>query len=197
MIEVIGLPPAIEAADAALKAANVRLMSIAKADAGILTVEITGDVGAVTAAVEAGAAAASRVGTLRAKHIIPRVEEDLVGKVIMQGTKLFQPKIKNQTSEIVNGNEVLEEAFTIGRDDSYGESTLPEVQEGLAEKKEEEVVYTAAELKKKSNDTLRTILEGQGVTLTEQHRNAKKQELIQLILMNQNMDKETTDGATR
>ena len=212
MIEVIGLPPAIEAADAALKAANVTLLAIAKADAGIMTVEITGDVSAVTAAVEAGAAAASRIGTLRAKHVIPNVDESLAGKVIMQGPKLFQPKNKpiNPTSEIVKGNDLLEEAFTIGRDDAYGESTLTEtpdvlreempeenpeekseeiseeISEGNSEEKPEETLYTAAELKKKSNDTLRGILQSQGTTLTEQHKIAKKQELIQLILANQN-----------
>ena len=92
MIEVIGLPPAIEAADVALKSADVALLSIAKADAGILTVQITGEVDAVTAAVEAGAVAAVRIGTLRAKHIIPRVDESLVGKVIIQENKLFQTK---------------------------------------------------------------------------------------------------------
>ena len=92
LIEVIGLPPAIEAADVALKSADVVLISIAKADAGILTVQITGEVDAVTAAVEAGAVAAGRIGTLRAKHIIPRVDESLVGKVIIQENMLFQRK---------------------------------------------------------------------------------------------------------
>ena len=95
MIEVIGLPPAIEAADSALKAANVTLLAIEKAGAGILTVEITGDVGAITAAVDAGAAAAERVGTLRAKHVIPYVDESLEGKVLIKGIKLFQQK-RNQ-----------------------------------------------------------------------------------------------------
>lgn len=263
MIEVIGLPPAIEAADSALKAANVTLLAIAKADAGILTVEITGDVGAVTAAVDAGAAAAGRVGTLRAKHVIPHVDESLAGKMLMKGTTLFQPKTKpiksvdnsmdasftnsqadgamkvkevsdtsifsidssknvdrvqteetnnreentlkiessskevdaskeidasdevtsstkdsnilrNDTANIVSPNDI-----NIGRDDIFGESTIDSI-------KDENQIYTVTDLKKKSNDTLRAILQSQGVELTEIHKSAKKQELIQLIIAQQN-----------
>ncbi len=317
MIEVIGLPPAIEAADSALKAANVTLLAIAKADAGILTVEITGDVGAVTAAVDAGAAAAERVGTLRAKHIIPHVDESLVGKVLKKGTKLFEPKstptkpindsidsgytnsqadglrkvnkefdsnifsidsdkkeqsvqsektddreeniqkresapkeddiskgrilkeegsfkddssrkennsleedislqkdntlkedgsskddvVKNkeasredaalkidgspkkdaQAYKSVTTNIISQNHTNLGRDDIFGESTI-----GGNSKKDENQSYTVADLKKKSNDTLRAILQSQGVELTQVHKSAKKQELIQLIIAQQN-----------
>lgn len=82
LIEVVGYPPAVEAADAALKAANVTLLSIAKADAGIMTVELVGDVGAITSAVDAGARSAAKIGFVRARHVIPRVESDLIGKII-------------------------------------------------------------------------------------------------------------------
>ena len=82
LIEVMGLPGAVEAADAALKAANVTLLNVAKVGSGIMTVEITGDVGAVTAAVEAGALSASRITTLRAKHVIPRMDDALMQKVV-------------------------------------------------------------------------------------------------------------------
>ncbi|MEG2894246.1 MAG: BMC domain-containing protein, partial [Niameybacter sp.] len=82
LIEVIGYPPAIEAADAALKAANVKLASITKVDGGIMTVQIMGDVGAVQAAVAAGGLAASRIGPLRATHVIPRVDTALFGTVL-------------------------------------------------------------------------------------------------------------------
>ena len=223
MIEVIGLPPAIEAADSALKAANVTLLAIAKADAGILTVEITGDVGAVTAAVDAGAAAAERVGTLRAKHVIPHVDESLVGKMLMKGTKLFQPKNKiikpisngidsgftnsqadgvrkestlniddtpfndPQTDQKNTTNMISENNSNIGRDDIFGESTIDgEKNEKQYEKQDEKQIYTVTDLKKKSNDTLRAILQSQGVELTEHLKSAKKQELIQLIIAQQN-----------
>ena len=74
LIEVIGYPPAIEAADAALKAANIKLGGITKVGSGIVTIQLFGDVGAIKAAVEAGGESASRIGKVRATHIIPRVD---------------------------------------------------------------------------------------------------------------------------
>ncbi len=82
LIEVVGYPTVIEAADAALKASNVRLSEITKVDGGIMTVQLFGDVGAITAAVEAGKVAAERVGSVRSAHVIPRVDESLIGTVI-------------------------------------------------------------------------------------------------------------------
>ena len=229
MIEVIGLPPAIEAADSALKAANVNLLSIEKAGAGILTVEITGDVGAISAAVDAGAAAAERVGTLRAKHVIPYVDESLEGKVLIKGIKLFQQKRKpivplNQSpvsgftnsqedgtgtadknnlpsdfskestavvKDAVSGNKepgtenVITQNNTNekGTTESYKDTNNGEVN---ALKTEPIITYTTTELRKKSNDTLRAILQSKGVELTEFHKSAKKEELIQLIIAQQN-----------
>ena len=101
LIEVIGLVGAIEAADAALKAANVTLIQTTKVGSGIMTVEITGDVGAVKAAVEAGAEAASRIATLRAKHVIPRIDESLLSTVIPPN-KFNKNSGSNSSSEIKN-----------------------------------------------------------------------------------------------
>jgi ethanolamine utilization protein EutM len=72
MVECMGLVAMIEAADAMVKAANVRLVGYEKVDAGLVTAIVRGEVGAVKAAVEAGAAAARRVGTVTAVHVIPR-----------------------------------------------------------------------------------------------------------------------------
>lgn len=72
MIETKGLIGSIEAADAMVKTANVVLIGCEYIDAGLVTVMVRGDVGAVKAAVDAGAAAARRVGELVAAHIIPR-----------------------------------------------------------------------------------------------------------------------------
>jgi len=72
MIETKGLVGAIEAADAMVKAANVTLVGRELVGAGIVTVMVRGDVGAVKAATEAGAEAAQRVGTLLSVHVIPR-----------------------------------------------------------------------------------------------------------------------------
>ncbi|MBI5487597.1 MAG: BMC domain-containing protein [Deltaproteobacteria bacterium] len=72
MIETRGLVAAVEAADAALKAADVRLETKAHSGAARVTILLRGDVAAVQAAVEAGALAARRVGRLIAVHVIPR-----------------------------------------------------------------------------------------------------------------------------
>ncbi len=77
MVETIGEVGAIEAADAMVKAANVRLIGKEKIGSGYVTVMVRGDVGAVKAAVDAGAAAAARVGELKSVHVIPRPHADV------------------------------------------------------------------------------------------------------------------------
>ncbi len=77
MVETRGLVGAIEAADAMVKAANVTLIGKEKIGSGLVTVMVTGDVGAVKAAVDAGSAAAKRVGELVSVHVIPRPHEDI------------------------------------------------------------------------------------------------------------------------
>ena len=72
MIETKGLVAAIEAADAMVKAANVTLIGKEQVGGGLVTVLVRGDVGAVKASVDAGAAAAERVGKLVSIHVIPR-----------------------------------------------------------------------------------------------------------------------------
>jgi ethanolamine utilization protein EutM len=77
MVECMGLVAMIEAADAMVKAANVRLVGYEKVDAGLVTAIVRGEVGAVRAAVDAGAAAARRVGTVTAVHVIPRPHSEV------------------------------------------------------------------------------------------------------------------------
>ena len=72
MVETKGLVGSIEAADAMVKAANVSLIGKELVGGGIVTVMVRGDVGAVKAATDAGAAAAQRVGELLSVHVIPR-----------------------------------------------------------------------------------------------------------------------------
>ena len=81
MIETRGLVASIEAADAMLKAANVSLVGTEKIGSGLVSVMVRGDVGAVKAAVEAGSAAAGKLGELIAVHVIPRPHND-VEKII-------------------------------------------------------------------------------------------------------------------
>lgn len=77
MIETKGMVGMIEAADAAAKAANVRVVGMEKIGGGYVTVLVRGDVAAVKASVEAGAEAAARVGELVSAHVIPRPHSDL------------------------------------------------------------------------------------------------------------------------
>jgi ethanolamine utilization protein EutM len=79
MVETKGLVGAIEAADAMVKAANVTLVGKEKIGSGLVTVMVRGDVGAVKASVDAGAAAAKRVGELYGVHVIPRPHDDVEG----------------------------------------------------------------------------------------------------------------------
>ncbi len=79
LIETRGLVAAIEAADSMVKAANVSLQSKEFVGGGLVTVTVRGDVGAVKAAVEAGAEAARKVGELLSVHVIPRPHEEVEG----------------------------------------------------------------------------------------------------------------------
>lgn len=77
MVETRGLVAAIEAADAMVKAANVSLIGKEKIGGGYVTVMVRGDVGAVKAATDAGAAAAERIGEVISVHVIPRPHSDV------------------------------------------------------------------------------------------------------------------------
>ncbi len=76
MVETRGLVGAVEAADAMVKAANVSLVGYEKIGSGLVTVMVRGDVGAVKAAVDAGAASARAVGEVVSIHVIPRPHMD-------------------------------------------------------------------------------------------------------------------------
>jgi ethanolamine utilization protein EutM len=76
LIETRGLVGAIEAADAMVKAANVTLVGKEQVGGGLVAVLVRGDVGAVKAATDAGAAAASKVGELLSVHVIPRPHQE-------------------------------------------------------------------------------------------------------------------------
>ncbi len=78
MIETKGLVPLVEASDAMLKAANVTLIGWQKIGSGLVTAFIVGDVAAVKAAIDAGAAAAGRIGEVVGVQVIPRPAEDII-----------------------------------------------------------------------------------------------------------------------
>ena len=84
MVETRGLIGSVEAADAMVKAANVSLIAKEYIGAGYVTVLVRGDVGAVKASTDAGAAAARRVGELVSVHVIPRPHAE-VERIISKG----------------------------------------------------------------------------------------------------------------
>lgn len=86
MVETKGLVASIEAADAMVKAANVTLIGKVHVGGGLVTTMVRGDVGAVKAATDAGAAAAERVGELISVHVIPRPHQEV---------EFILPKLEN------------------------------------------------------------------------------------------------------
>ena len=100
MVECMGLVAMIEAADAMVKAANVTLVGYERIDAGLVTAIVRGEVGAVKAAVEAGAAAGRRVGTVVAVHVIPRPHEEVAeGISVIETGETTRKKISGSVPE--------------------------------------------------------------------------------------------------
>lgn len=89
MVETKGLVAAIEAADAMVKAANVQLVGKEQVGGGLVTVMVRGDVGAVKAATDAGAAAAEKVGELISVHVIPRPHTE-VDAILPRGREIAE-----------------------------------------------------------------------------------------------------------
>ena len=89
MIETKGLTACIEAADAAVKAANVKLVGYEKIGSGLVTIMFRGEVAACRASCDAGAAAAQKVGEVVSVHVIPSPHSDLEGRlpIALEGKK--------------------------------------------------------------------------------------------------------------
>lgn len=140
MIETKGLIGAIEAADAMTKAANVTLIGKEKVGSGLITVMITGDVGAVKAAVDAGAAAAQQIGHLVGVHVIARPHdeiENILKKEVVE-KEIVEETIEEVVEEII---EVLPEVIS--------EEIIEEIIEEIEEKAQEEVLQRKVARRKK------------------------------------------------
>src|SRR3989304_1939632 len=90
LIETRGLVGAIEAADAMVKAANVQLVGKERVDAALITVKIVGETAAVRSAVDAGSAAAKRVGELISSHVIPRPSHEIEDLIFAKASRSRQ-----------------------------------------------------------------------------------------------------------
>ncbi|MHD0316053.1 BMC domain-containing protein [Fusobacterium sp. THCT1E2] len=105
MIETIGLVGAIEAADTALKTAEVEIVNRHIVKGGIVTIELSGDVGAIKVAVEAGAEAAKRLGVFVSSHVIARPDE-MVSKMIEEDSITAVEDINEETTEVIEEKDL-------------------------------------------------------------------------------------------
>lgn len=146
MIETLGLAAAIEAADAAVKAANVQLVGYELTRGmGWVLVKVVGDVGAVKAAVEAGKAAAGKVNKVIATHVIPRPYKDLSSMLLTKETVGIVLTPKDQGSgEQQGGNDNYTEQVAPERE--------PEVEKPLAKEQAENISRDPEETAQKQDD---------------------------------------------
>lgn len=147
LIEFIGYVPAICAADTALKAASVDLIGIEKVTGGIVTVKITGDVDAVQAAVESAENYASRIGSLRSAHVIPRLDDEV------ENLLMNSKSSEEETEEIQELEEDIKEVCEEIREE-ITETIIEET-----ESKEESLQEDVVEYVKNVNDELEEISE--------------------------------------
>ncbi|SFN26033.1 BMC domain-containing protein [Proteiniclasticum ruminis] len=112
LIETYGFVGAVEAADAALKAAEVFVVDLVKVKGGIMTLTLQGEVSAVKASVDAGAASAERLGVLLSSHVIPRLDEE-VWPMVLKKEKEEEPSpedpVEDKRSEPSPAKEESEE----------------------------------------------------------------------------------------
>lgn len=112
MIETIGLVGAIEAADTALKTAEVEIVNRHIVKGGIVTVELSGDVGAIKVAVEAGAEAAKRLGVFVSSHVIARPDE-MVSKMIEENSIIVAENTTEEITGVIEEKELEKEMMEI------------------------------------------------------------------------------------
>jgi microcompartment protein CcmL/EutN len=146
LVETKGLVAAIEAADAMLKASNVQLVGKERALAGLVTIVVVGDVAAVKASVDAGAAAAQRVGELVSVHVIPR-PDDQIGTILPIGERR-----KTLTTEKIVKSEPFKPAENIIKEEEIKEELIavPKVKPDITTEEKSKKVETT----KTSSDTI-------------------------------------------
>ena len=111
-IETYGYVASVAAADAALKAADVKLTNLYLTKAAILTVEVCGDVAAVRAAVDAGVAEAQRIGKLLGSNVIARVDEE-TSKILVGGIQEKQQKKEKVETKIEETQKEIKEEVVV------------------------------------------------------------------------------------
>ena len=136
MVETVGLLAAYEAADVAVKSANVKLIGYEISRGGMVVIKFSGDIGAVKSAVDAASAAASRLGKVFSSHVIPRPHQDIDKKMIFTDDTVGYKKDKNlaenvektseESKEIVETKESKEETEEADIEDQLKDVDLDE-----------------------------------------------------------------------
>ncbi|WP_369822329.1 BMC domain-containing protein [Sporosarcina sp. P25] len=121
MIETKGFIGSIEAADTMLKSADIRLVKHEQIDAGLVTVVIEGDVGAVTAAIEAGEIAAAKVGELIASHTIPNLDESM-SKILLSETELGKKKKQKKNARVESVQKQVDNSIAVDGETKSGKT---------------------------------------------------------------------------
>lgn len=174
MIEVYGYLTAVEALDSALKAANVSLVDVVKVRGGLVSVLITGDVGAVKAAVDASQAAAERVGRIISVHVIPRPAED-VEKMLKRSPTDEKPTPPDSSKGVAptEPEPDISQVVSEANKEAEKEEKVPEQEQVTIEQMREMTVSALRSLARQLKiDTMSR----------QEIRFAKKQELIHGIL---------------
>lgn len=177
LIEFIGYVPAICAADTALKAASVDLIGIEKVTGGIVTVKITGDVDAVQAAVESAENYASRIGSLRSSHVIPRLDDE-VENLLMNSKSSEEEEIQELEEGIKEVCEEIRDEIT---------ETIIEETESKEESLQEDVVEYVKNISKELEEISEKI-EGEShldkieVFEISQNKESSKESLEEVII---------------
>lgn len=176
LIEVIGYVAAIEAADAAEKAADVALIGVEKVTGGIVTVKLVGDVAAVKAAVDAGALAADSIGTLRAAHVIPRLHQEAM---------ILIEKQKIETSEKIEAHvePKSQEAESILTDELEQQVINQQIEDQEQEVVQQEAALDENSLMAMNVVELKELIKSLSLPMTTKKlKAAKKDELVSILL---------------
>ncbi|WP_284693926.1 BMC domain-containing protein [Paraclostridium ghonii] len=171
LVETIGYVAAIEALDVCLKSASVEVVGIQKVGQGIVTIEVTGDVGAVQSAVEAAKYAVDKVGVLRSTHVIPRLHGDV-------HNALFKKEYIKSVEETLH--EIEEKEMKAEAEDIQEVIEIDDVKEEEHDDKKDEL--EKPNLSNLSVKELKNLAKSLGSTMTSKELNAlKKEELISLV----------------
>jgi len=144
MVETVGLLAAYEAADAAVKSANVKLVGYEKSSGGMVVIKFSGDIGAVKSAVDAAVAAASRLGKVFSSHVIPRPHQDVDKKMIFTGDTVGYQKDKTP-EESAEKIEEAQEKLEIKESKEETEKELKTAESEINESEAEEEIDSEVE----------------------------------------------------